>query len=218
MSSVLGKRAWEPGAAPEGVPPAQSMEQSAVAPAADAAAPPPADEQQALTGEAAWLRQQNATLQHQLAQLQQQHQSLMQHQQQMGNPYGAPRPAAPAAPHNPTWTEQTNPENGQVYYWNSATGESTYSKPADFNPPSAAGAAALGQPMSNQKGPPGANLFVVRKMRRGEYDAFNEQDLRMEFSRYGTVTRAEITIDKETGWSKGAPPSRRTHPQCVTAR
>lgn len=40
-------------------------------------------------------------------------------------------------------------------------------------------------------------------MRRGEYDAFNAEDLRREFSRYGPVTRADITIDKETGWSKG---------------
>ena len=57
--------------------------------------------------------------------------------------------------------------------------------------------------MSNVKGPPGANLFVVRKMRRGEYDEFNDEDLRREFSKYGAVTRAEMTIDKETGWSKG---------------
>jgi RNA recognition motif-containing protein len=40
-------------------------------------------------------------------------------------------------------------------------------------------------------------------MRRGEYDTFNAEDLRREFSRYGPVTRADITIDKETGWSKG---------------
>mmetsp|Transcript_34884 Transcript_34884/g.112467 ORF Transcript_34884/g.112467 Transcript_34884/m.112467 type:complete len:99 (+) Transcript_34884:795-1091(+) len=40
-------------------------------------------------------------------------------------------------------------------------------------------------------------------MRRGEYDAFNAEDLRREFSRYGPVTRADITMDKETGWSKG---------------
>ena len=56
---------------------------------------------------------------------------------------------------------------------------------------------------SKQKGPPGANLFVVRKMRRGEYDEFNDNDLRNEFGKFGTVTRAEMTMDKETGWSKG---------------
>jgi len=56
---------------------------------------------------------------------------------------------------------------------------------------------------SGHKGPPGSNLFIVRKMRRGEYDQFNDEDLRREFSKYGTVLRAEMTIDKETGWSKG---------------
>lgn len=67
-------------------------------------------------------------------------------------------------------------------------------------------------------------------MRRGEYDAFNDGDLLREFQkcapprtarlpgmrrwvavlsvrahggRYGTVTRAEMTLDKDTGWSKG---------------
>ena len=40
-------------------------------------------------------------------------------------------------------------------------------------------------------------------MRAGEYDEFNDADLRAEFSKYGTVTRAAMTIDKETGWSKG---------------
>jgi hypothetical protein len=117
--------------------------QPAVAPAAAAAAPPTAqpaaapppaatgDEVYALTGEAAWLRQQNVTLQQQLAQLQHHHQSLMQQQ----HPYAAARPIVPAAPHGPpTWSEQTNPANGQVYYWNASTGESTYTRPADHNP------------------------------------------------------------------------------------
>ena len=40
-------------------------------------------------------------------------------------------------------------------------------------------------------------------MRRGEYDEFNDNDLRNEFGKFGTVTRAEMTMDKETGWSKG---------------
>lgn len=47
-------------------------------------------------------------------------------------------------------------------------------------------------------------------MRRGEYDEFTDEDLRREFSKYGTVTRAEMTVDKESGWSKGAAPS--VHP------
>ena len=40
-------------------------------------------------------------------------------------------------------------------------------------------------------------------MRRGEYDAFTDEDLKREFGKYGTVMRSEMTIDKETGWSKG---------------
>ena len=40
-------------------------------------------------------------------------------------------------------------------------------------------------------------------MRRGEYDEFNDADLAREFGKYGTVTRAEMTLDKESGWSKG---------------
>ena len=87
-----------------------------------------------------------------------------------------------------------------VYYWNSSTGESTYTRPADFNPEVGAAAAT---DLPQTKGPPGANLFVVRKMRRGEYDEFNDADLRREFDKFGAVTRAEMTIDKENGWSKG---------------
>ena len=221
------KRAWEPGAPPEGQPPEAGAEDPAAAPAsgeptpaaaggepeAKAAAPTGSGEDPAaLSNEAAWLRQQNSQLQQQLSALQQQHAQLMQQQQMGGGPppaYGAQRPmggqAAPARPHNPQWTEQHNPENGQTYYWNSATGESTYTRPADYNPPGAAaggGGGALG-PLPQVKGPPGANLFIVRKMRRGEYDTFLDDDLRREFSKYGTVTRAEMTMDKTTGWSKG---------------
>lgn len=96
------------------------------------------------------------------------------------------------APHDPAWTEQTNPENGMTYYWNSRTGESVYERPADYNPP-----------LPNRKGPVGANLFVVRKMRRGDFDTFTDVDLRAECSKYGTVLRAEMTVDKATGMSKG---------------
>ena len=40
-------------------------------------------------------------------------------------------------------------------------------------------------------------------MRRGEFDDFYDQDLREAFERFGTLLRAEITLDKETGVSKG---------------
>jgi len=186
----------------------------------------PGAEEQALQGEAAWLRQQIPQLQTQLSQLQQQHATLTQQQ----------RAHAVAAQHHATaahhqhmqmqahhqqmqqmqqqqqqqqaqWTEQVNPENGGTYYWNQVTGESTWTRPADYNPPVAGGGAL--RPAGgcgegpNTKGPHGANLFVVRKMRRGEYDEFNDNDLRTEFGKFGTVTRAEMTMDKETGWSKG---------------
>ena len=52
-------------------------------------------------------------------------------------------------------------------------------------------------------GPPGANLFVVRKMRRGEFDDFNDQQLQEAFERFGQLVRCEITVDKDTGISKG---------------
>lgn len=55
------------------------------------------------------------------------------------------------------------------------------------------------------KGPPGANLFIVRKMRRGEYDDFSDEQLREAFARFGTLVRCEITVDKDTG----ARPARR---------
>lgn len=60
-----------------------------------------------------------------------------------------------------------------------------------------------GDVSQGKKGPPGANLFVVRKLRRGEYDDFKAEDLKEAFSTYGTVTRAEMTTDRETGWSRG---------------
>ena len=40
-------------------------------------------------------------------------------------------------------------------------------------------------------------------MRRGEYDEFSDQDLHDAFARFGTILRAEISLDKETGVSKG---------------
>ena len=70
-------------------------------------------------------------------------------------------------------------------------------------PPTSSHATLFGAEPGVVKGPPGANLFVVRKMRRGEFDEFYDQDLREAFERFGTLLRAEITLDKETGVSKG---------------
>ena len=165
--SVLGKREWEHGAAPPGVPPGASGSIT--------------KEEQSIQQEMAWLRQQNATLQSQLSGFQHQHQALVS-----GQPMPAVAAPAPVrAAHDADWTEQTNPENGAAYFWNSRTGVSVYERPADYNPP-----------LAQTKGPPGANLFIVRKMRRGDLDNFNENDLRAECSKFGTVLRAEMTVDK----------------------
>ena len=40
-------------------------------------------------------------------------------------------------------------------------------------------------------------------MRRGEYDAFDSLDLQRAFEKYGTLLRATITLDRETGQSRG---------------
>jgi hypothetical protein len=167
-----------------------------------------AAEEAALQHEAAWLRSQIPALQAQLAGLQQQHQALTAAAGASAHAHAhaahQPVPAlVPAVRHNAAWTLQTNPENGMTYYWNSATCESTYTRPPDFNPE--AGLASNAD-LPQTKGPNGANLFVVRKMRRGEYDEFNDADLRREFDKFGTVTRAEMTIDKEGLWCASAEP------------
>ena len=110
----------------------------AVAEAAPAgAAAGTSQEEAALLGEKAWLTQQNVSLQQQLASLQQQHMQLSAAVAAMipAMPAPAPAPVATARPQNPAWTEQVNAENGQTYYWNSTTNESTYTRPADYNPP-----------------------------------------------------------------------------------
>lgn len=142
------------------------------------------------------LRPQIQHLINQLAQYQQTHAALTAHQAHVKQ-----QPPAQQKPLPQNWTEQINPDNNQVYYWNTLTHESTYTRPVDegqdgFNSPNL-------PPLTNAKGPPGANLFVVRKIRKGEYDSFSSEDLRREFSKFGTVTRAEMTLDKNTGWSRG---------------
>jgi len=204
-----GEPTGEPMATGDAAPAAEALPPPVVPPAAaplSSAPPNAAAEEASLQGEIAWLRQQNGSLQQQLASLQQQHMTLTAQAQAAAAAKAAAVPApapAPAVRHNQAWTEQMNPENGQTYFWNSQTGESTYSRPGDFNPGAANATSSANANLPQTKGPPGANLFVVRKMRRGEYDEFNDTDLAREFGKYGTVTRAEMTIDKENGWSKG---------------
>jgi len=216
MSLTGQKRGWEPGAAPDG-PPGIVTPTTTPNFTGSSAVNGMSQEEQALQGEAAGLRQQINVLAQQLTQLQQQHHALMtmpqmppqQPQPQQQPPPQQRQPAASSAQpaarpaHNPAWSEQVNPENGHTYYWNNSTCESTYTRPADYNPPTTASNGTGSTAAQGSKGPPGANLFVVRKMRRGEYDTFGDEDLRREFGRYGTVLRAGMMVDSETGWSKG---------------
>ena len=55
----------------------------------------------------------------------------------------------------------------------------------------------------SNKGPPGANLFYFRKMNRGEVDDYTDADMHAEFSKFGEICRAEMSIDRLTGRSKG---------------
>jgi CUG-BP- and ETR3-like factor len=65
-------------------------------------------------------------------------------------------------------------------------------------PPVAQNRAAPTADGQQRKGPPGANLFVVKIP-----DDFTDQDLFDTFAPFGTVIRCQITTDKVTGDSKG---------------
>lgn len=135
-----------------------------------------------------------STLEAQLKALQAEHAKLTIEHASISSALPKNRP-----PHDPSWEQHTNPNSGATYYFNKRTKVSTYERPPDFNPRPKIEIA----PELNVKGPPGANLFIVRKMRRGDFDDFNETDLREAFGRYGTVLRCEITLDPQTGWSRG---------------
>ncbi|KAJ1619481.1 hypothetical protein T492DRAFT_1085115 [Pavlovales sp. CCMP2436] len=135
-----------------------------------------------------------ATLEAQLKELQAIHSRLIV--EHSGIAAGLPKSRPP---HDPSWEIHQNPTNGSSYYFNKRTNASTYDKPADYNPRTKPDV----PPELNAKGPPGANLFIVRKMRRGEFDDFDEFDLREAFSKYGTVMRCELTQDPATNWSRG---------------
>ncbi|KAG8467454.1 hypothetical protein KFE25_000770 [Diacronema lutheri] len=148
----------------------------------------------ALIGEITVLKGEINTLEAQLGQLQEKHARLSAEHTVLATALPKSRP-----PHDPSWEVHTNPTNGAPYYFNKRTSASTYERPVDYNP----------RPKPDlptklmAKGPPGANLFVVRKMRRGDFDDFDDADLREAFSKYGTVQRCELTIDPATNWSRG---------------
>ena len=121
------------------------------------------------------------------------HASLVELQQAMARQAGYPVPAQqPAAA---VWSEHRTAE-GHKYWYNASTGQSSWNAP----PGRAAPAQALGP---RPKGPAGANLFVIRKKRRDEIDNFYDDDLRAAFERFGRLVRAEMSLDKDTGASKG---------------
>ena len=98
--------------------------------------------------------------------------------------------------------------SGYPYYINDASGETSWERPAQYikgtsqpHTPWWADSAQRGG--ESRVGPPGATLFVARQMRRGEYDNFDSHDLQRAFEKYGTLLRATITLDRETGVSKG---------------
>lgn len=140
------------------------------------------------------LRTEIAGMEAQLASRQQEHSALTQELSTIELALPKSRP-----PHDSSWQAATNPANGAAYYYNRRTGVSTYERPPDYNPRPRPEL----PPGASVKGPPGSNLFVVRKMRRGEVDDFDEFDMREAFSRFGSVLRCEVNSDAQTGLSKG---------------
>ena len=86
-----------------------------------------------------------------------------------------------------------------MYYYNTTTGQSSWERPPDYGggyrPRGPGGGGGGGK----QKGPPGANLFVACK--GSSY--IGDEQLRAAFEPYGQLLRAEMTVDKDTGMSKG---------------
>lgn len=164
---------------------------------ANAASVPSAFEAEAcddLAREVVQLTGDISTLEAQLKGLQAEHAKLTIEHASISSALPKNRP-----PHDPSWEQHTDPVSGATYFFNKRTNVSTYERPPDFNPRPKLEVA----PELNVKGPPGSNLFVVRKMRRGDFDDFDESDLREAFGKYGRVLRCEMTLDPQTGWSRG---------------
>ena len=90
-----------------------------------------------------------------------------------------------------TWAEHYTPE-GQVYYYNANTGQSSWERPADF------GAKRVGK----TKGPIGANLFIACNKGSGGVGFLTDEDLRQAFAGFGELVRCEMSVDKNTGQPK----------------
>ena len=88
------------------------------------------------------------------------------------------------------WAEHYTPE-GQLYYFNATTGQSSWEKPANFGAKRGGG---------KTKGPPGANLFIAC---RGQGPPLSDAQLRQAFSQFGELVRCEMSLDRATGQPKG---------------
>ena len=204
------------GAAPDGAAPDGAAPEGAAPESVDGASQP-SSEHAALKAEVEELRRQHhqlTTLCNQWYHSVQQIQARQQPQAAAGYPpqggYGGGYPphaghgappgmygagggyAAGGAARPCPWTEHMAPD-GHTYYYNAMTGQSSWEKPPELGAKRPAG---MG---TKTKGPPGANLFIACK--GSQY--LGDDQLRQAFEQYGQVVRAEMTVDKETGISKG---------------
>ena len=96
-----------------------------------------------------------------------------------------------------TWTQYNMPD-GRPYWVNSITGMSQWEQPQAGSlggPPKPRG--TFGQREGHKpEGPPGSNLFVLRKKRRHEVDDFYDEDLHALFAPYGKILRADLTFEQ----------------------
>ena len=123
---------------------------------------------------------------------------------------------APYPPTGPVFYEYYT-ETGKPYYFNSLTGETSWSRPAyganilPGNPgPTSYYGAATTMPSTtaltqvdqqygvNKQGPPGCNLFLFHLP-----NEWRVQELLAHFSPFGNIVSARIMTEKATGRSKG---------------
>lgn len=99
----------------------------------------------------------------------------------------------------PRWVQQVTFDGVQYreYWYNPATGQTSWEKPSDAYAPRLSRSVIPSTSAGEKKpeGPPGANLFVLRKKRKHEVDPFYDDDLRALFEPYGTLVRADMAPD-----------------------
>ena len=151
----------------------------------NAAAPEDPAKIQALRDEVAQLRASNSQLTDLIGQW---HSQVVELQER------AAQAARIQAPASGRWTQHYTMD-GHAYWHNSQTGQSSWTKPPDAEKP---------KTTAKPEGPPGANLFVLRKKRKYERDDFFDDDLRAAFQPFGTLLRADMAFDpNDNGATKG---------------